>query len=663
MSNQLLALYFEGDIPTLGKQLQQELVCETDQEVTALVATLVSPDPSLHSLEEFYSLFSSRQHWDACCACAGGALATIWNSGNDLSLFSPWFVKSEELLQNNQPASALAKAFLLLQKGICEIAGPGNLKKGQESFERQMDEAEKADSPFLQVMGAAFKAYCYTWNGDLPSGERLLMDAIPLLPKAQSNPLALLQHQNSLALNYIIQGRAEEGVEILNQIISNPGFQALPPIIRIHTLSMLLDGLVVQGKLEETEEIADQIRGLAVPEQNNYFRGYLNFCLGISALLAQRPSKALAYMEEGDSRARKGHSKTSARMHAMLKGLILADLGKDTEALQHLEEWHLHWTAADYNLLAALGRLEAAHLHAQQGKLEKARKCWNQAHALVPPGEKMFHLYRPKKFYPTLMEKLFPQEPDRITECQHPVKIRTLGTFELEINGQTIFDRNWRGRQSKRLMKLLIAMGGSKVSAERVAEILWPDADGDKALNSLNVTLSRLRKIGLQKNQPSLLWLSMKHNKLSLVNGLCCTDVLMFHATIKESLKNGDNNEELMSVLEGYTGNFLPQDTQPAEIETFRTELLNLYINGVLKLAAQASSDDEISETAVCLEKATSHAPTNEILYAELIKLCLRQKKTSKAREVYHHACTTISSLLGTEPSPALESLAQQIKK
>jgi hypothetical protein len=39
------------------------------------------------------------------------------------------------------------------------------------------------------------------------------------------------------------------------------------------------------------------------------------------------------------------------------------------------------------------------------------------------------------------------------------------------------------------------AYGGRSVAGERLAEALWPDADGDTALRTLDVTLLRLRKL------------------------------------------------------------------------------------------------------------------------------------------------------------------------
>jgi DNA-binding SARP family transcriptional activator len=45
------------------------------------------------------------------------------------------------------------------------------------------------------------------------------------------------------------------------------------------------------------------------------------------------------------------------------------------------------------------------------------------------------------------------------------------------------------------MLKALIAHGGREVTEERLADILWPEADGDAAHSSFATTLSRLRHL------------------------------------------------------------------------------------------------------------------------------------------------------------------------
>ena len=54
-----------------------------------------------------------------------------------------------------------------------------------------------------------------------------------------------------------------------------------------------------------------------------------------------------------------------------------------------------------------------------------------------------------------------------------------------------------QGRPKKplELLKAIIAFGGSNVATERICDALWPDADGDRALNSFKFAIHQLRRL------------------------------------------------------------------------------------------------------------------------------------------------------------------------
>lgn len=76
-----------------------------------------------------------------------------------------------------------------------------------------------------------------------------------------------------------------------------------------------------------------------------------------------------------------------------------------------------------------------------------------------------------------------------------PVRIRTLGGFELWRNGEPLVFTGKVQRKPLALVKALVALGGRDVAEEHLADALWPDADGDLARRSLETCLHRLRKL------------------------------------------------------------------------------------------------------------------------------------------------------------------------
>jgi len=102
-----------------------------------------------------------------------------------------------------------------------------------------------------------------------------------------------------------------------------------------------------------------------------------------------------------------------------------------------------------------------------------------------------------------------------------------------------------------------------------VADVLWPDADGDAARNALDNAVHRLRK-----------WLGgedrivLRHGALALNRERCWSDVQALHAAL-DRFENGAPEEaaaQLKIIRQLYRGALLPGDEQ-AGIAMRRNEL------------------------------------------------------------------------------------------
>ena len=75
------------------------------------------------------------------------------------------------------------------------------------------------------------------------------------------------------------------------------------------------------------------------------------------------------------------------------------------------------------------------------------------------------------------------------------LRIRALGGFELDRDGQPM---RFAGKAQQRpldLLKFVVALGGEDVESSAVTSALWPDADGAAAKTSFDTALFRLRKL------------------------------------------------------------------------------------------------------------------------------------------------------------------------
>jgi len=76
-----------------------------------------------------------------------------------------------------------------------------------------------------------------------------------------------------------------------------------------------------------------------------------------------------------------------------------------------------------------------------------------------------------------------------------PLKIYTLGRFEVLIDGEPLKFSGKAPRKVIALLKLLVACGTGGAESETLADLLWPDSDGDAAQRAFSINLHRLRQL------------------------------------------------------------------------------------------------------------------------------------------------------------------------
>jgi ATP/maltotriose-dependent transcriptional regulator MalT/DNA-binding SARP family transcriptional activator len=105
--------------------------------------------------------------------------------------------------------------------------------------------------------------------------------------------------------------------------------------------------------------------------------------------------------------------------------------------------------------------------------------------------------------------------PDAGPSWPWRVRVRTLGGFEIEVDGAPLDLGRKAPRRPLELLAALVAMEG-RASAERLSLVLYPETDGDAAAAALKTAVARLRKLvgagavhvrgGVVSLDPSLVW-------------------------------------------------------------------------------------------------------------------------------------------------------------
>ena len=231
--------------------------------------------------------------------------------------------------------------------------------------------------------------------------------------------------------------------------------------------------------------------------------------------------------------------------------------------------------------------------------------------------------------------------PSQIGES---VRLRLLGSFELEINGKPV---RLPTRKAEGLLAYLVIHRGVQ-NRERLAALFWGDSTDELARRSLRTALSALRKeLGddfviadretIQLNQAFSMWVDVQEveeqrNAISIID----PDI--------------------------YRGDLL-QDFYDEWVLEEREHYRDLFINILQKNIQSLKANGEYQRAISLAEKIISIDSVNEQAYQQLIFCQHALGNRSEALKSYEECARQLMDQLGVEPSEDTIALYEQIKK
>lgn len=525
--------------------------------------------------------------WDALCAealrdtdsdaaaVAGlAAVDRLFAGGRALAPLGLWDLRLAELTAEGG-LSTRAAAAVALRRGLVAWVLRGDARAARAQWDAGLVQAEAAGAEGLQLALTAMCCVADCLGGALTRADVVASDAWVLCAALAPCPVPQALVGASLGLVRLMLGRADDALTALRQVAGLAGFDSVPEVLRVSAWSL---GMLAAAEVGEAELLCSWSRAVAdrtVPRPQPLLHACRHYVLGAIAL---RQGDALRARIHAEACIRAGDAAGAllpVRIGSLLRVQALADL-QDAGATLRTEvaEGAPVWMLCGMERLAAVAQLELAAREARAGELDRSRRAWFTALAALPPGETLRPLNRSVLWLETLRSLLFPVA-EGLDAPGTAVRIRTLGEFSVEIGGRRIFDRDWKGRRTKTLLMALICEGGSKVSLDRLADLLWPDSDGAQAHQNLKVALWRLRRLG-GAGVPDLNWVHVKQGRVSLPAGLVDVDALEFRQAARAGLVPGAADAQVRAALAFPVERFLPMEDDLPWVTTFRDGLLAL---------------------------------------------------------------------------------------
>lgn len=641
-----------------------------------------SPGEARTHFEQALRKFNSLQLPAGAFLSWAGAIKAVFYGFDDFGKFSrwiklyPWLVKkypdfpSEEI--RSQVVSSMCIALTFREPWHADM---------ERWAEEALTVAEHSDDMYLRAETGFALGHYYRWKGDGPRC-RMIIDSLQgRTPVQKAAPMPRLTLSVEEAAYFWESGNHEacertvsEGLELARASGS-------------HLIDHMLLGQGAASALatEDLEKASGLLQKMSTaPEKGSrYDRSFYHFLLAWEALV--RGENSLAY----------NHATTAVNTvmglrclpaEVVCRALLATTLFEKGE--QKLAEAEMKRVCAQtrktgYGLTRYLCLTIEAWTALRSGRNSKASRKLRELFALGRERGILKHLL----FRPPVMAELcvraleegievehvrglvrkcglMPAEPPLdVDEWPWPVRIYTLGRFSLVLNDA---ETRFTGRAQARpllMLKAMVALGGRGVRATELYDRLWPDSDGDSAMNAFNTTLHRLRKI-LGNDEA----VELSHGLVSLNPRLVWVDTWAFERLLGQAdgeIKAGrkkPGGRLIDKALRIYQGPFMSTDKDlPLYLpmaERLRSKFLR-YIRGLGRLYDGAGEFDRAIER---FKRGIEVDVLAEEFYVGLM-LCYRKlDRKAEAMSVYRNLERNLSILLGVEPSPQSRAIYTELR-
>lgn len=236
--------------------------------------------------------------------------------------------------------------------------------------------------------------------------------------------------------------------------------------------------------------------------------------------------------------------------------------------------------------------------------------------------------------------------PAAASERMHEpnLRIRLLGGFSVEVDGDPVPDDRWPYARPKELLALL-ALHPEGRTRDQIAAAMWPESGPTQARNSVHVTLHHLRKA---LDRPE--WVELDDGRYRLAPNLRVeVDANRFEAVADDEAAGV---EDLTAAMEAYRGDLLDGEVSGRWVEEPADRLRRLRRDAGLRLgrALEAAGRDAAADAVYARLVLTEEL--DEELHRRLIAVRIRRGDPDGARTVFERLERTLRDM-GAEPEEA----------
>lgn len=616
--------------------------------------------------------------WLAAWAGVVDAITYRWDTFQEMD---PWIEAmdrfEEEVDQCSSPPVKARSALSMFSALMFRQPGHPRI---HEWGDRALASAEETGDPELQLRAIECVCHFLMWFGELARAGQLLRRSEQLL---EEHPVATIVRLGNL-LQRSIHGwhvgefeRALTEVETGLELASREG-------IRILDIRLLAQGVYACAGAGDLDRARDYLARLA-PLLGTRFSldvGHYHLQSGWLELLAGSLETAFKHAQLAHEQAETAGTPFPIALSGYNFARVALASGDPALARRLLDKASAIAEAMRSGILQAQCGLMAAELARGTGEHKQCLEALRRALAIMRSnGYVMFAGWDPAMvarlcdialahgIEPGFTRELIrrrglasPEAGEAGPEWPWPLRVRTLGGFRVKVNGEAISFSGKAQRRPVDLVRSLIALGAREVDERALADILWPDAEGDAALQSLATTLHRTRKLLAVADA-----VVRSQGRLSLNPACTWVDSVAFEAALDQAevvRREGGEPARIRRWLETglryYEGPFLPDDVDTSWVIPLRERLETRFGRAVEQLAVAYVQSGQLDDAMTWYEYGIDRAPLLEILHQGLIRAYLESGRIAAATAAYRRCESVFAQTLGIEPAPDTRALVAE---
>jgi ATP/maltotriose-dependent transcriptional regulator MalT/DNA-binding SARP family transcriptional activator len=632
-----------------------------------------------------YRHFKMENDYPAMALTSAMVVDTIITEWGDYNQLDPWIEVLDDILETH--ASRLSQAIQAKAEYALFVALMWRQPHHHylHFLEKRMFQLLQSDAdPHFRVMVGNFLLHYLSWKGDMFQARIVVTTIRNLAQTFDLSPLVFVTAKINVAIYQWFVADFKGCAETVRQgleVAEKSGVHLLDNLIMAQEVYAHLtsDTPASAGPvLDRMSRILGSNRNLDI--------SHYNFLRSVFHLQTGNHDLALRHVTESLRAAAAMGTPFPEALNCITAVRIHIKRGEYTTAREFNARAKKIGEAMKSAILQMLSLFNEAYLHLNTGKSTQAR----QSIALALSLQKKNHLINFPTWHDAFIQDLYEEALRADIEVEYVqnqirarglrprnasvsietwpwrLRIYALGRFELLVDETPLIAEGKTRQKPLELLKALISLGASNVAVDRLEDILWPDAEGDKAHRSLITTLHRLRKltgsdraIVLQDATMSLNWQE------------CWTDVWAFehlcnkvdHLKGTDGLHKVDGAGLAQKLLDYYKGDFLKDRDKLSWALPLREKLRSKFTWALIQIARVLIAQNRHEQAIRLYLRGLEVDAVAEAFYQELMTCYHQMGRIAEGLSTYQRCRETLLALLGTHPSPGTESIRNALSR